>query len=131
MNCASMMKCESPNTAVEPARAGQTYVPRVDIVEQGDEMLIFADMPGVTADNVDIELDKGVLTIQGRTTPRHNGQMRELASEYGVGDFRRTFQIGEGFDVTQFHAEISHGVLTLHLPKAQALRARKIAVKGV
>lgn len=130
MNCASMTKCEAPATVAEPTRAGHTYMPRVDIVEQGDEMLIFADMPGVTAENVDIDFDKGVLTIHGRVAARHNEHARELVTEYGVGDFHRTFQIGDGFDVTQFHAEISHGVLTLHLPKVPTLRARKIAVKS-
>ncbi|MBL8880798.1 MAG: Hsp20/alpha crystallin family protein [Phycisphaerales bacterium] len=130
MNCGTMTKCETPASTVEQARAGQTYVPRVDIVEQGDEMLIFADIPGVTAQNVDIDFDKGALTITGRVPQRRNGHTREVFSEYGVGDFRRTFQVGDGFDASQFHAEISHGVLTLHLPKAQSLRARKIAVKG-
>lgn len=130
MNCATMTKCETPATLAEPARAGQSFVPRVDIVEQGDEMLVFADMPGVTAENVNIDFDKGQLTIHGRVSKRHNGHTRDLVNEYGVGDYRRTFQIGEGFDASQFHAEISHGVLTLHLPKSSALRARKIAVKG-
>lgn len=130
MNCGNMTKCETPASAVEPARAGQSYIPRVDIVEQGDEMLIFADMPGVTAQNVDIDFDKGALTITGRVPQRHNGHAREILSEYGVGDFRRTFQVGEGFDASQFHAEISHGVLTLHLPKAPALRARKVTVNS-
>lgn len=131
MNCGTMNKCETPASLVEPTQAGPTYVPRVDIVEQGDETLICADMPGVTAENVDISFEKGTLTIVGRVAQRHNGHTRDLLREYGVGDFRRTFQLGEGFDASQFHAEIAHGVLMLHLPKAPALRARKVAVKSV
>jgi HSP20 family protein len=53
-----------------------------------------------------------------------------LLREYGVGDFRRTFQIGEGIDAAKIAAELREGVLTVHLPKAPELMPRKIAVKA-
>jgi HSP20 family molecular chaperone IbpA len=113
----------------EMTRDAATYVPRVDILENADEIMLYADMPGVTQDNVDINFEDRQLTIHGKIDWRQSDKVL-LAGEYGVGDFYRTFTIGEAIDVEKITAEIKSGVLTLHLPKSAAAKPRKIAVKA-
>lgn len=119
------------NTADQPelTRSGQTYVPLVDIIERDEELLLLADVPGARADGVDINYERGTLTLHARVEPRQT-DAHFVLQEYGVGDFVRTFQIGEGIDADKIRAEMTDGVLTLHLPKSQAARTRKIKVQG-
>jgi HSP20 family protein len=122
-------KREVPLTQTEPVRSGPTYSPPVDIVEQNDKLLLLADMPGVQREDVDINYERGELTICGRVRPRQDpDKVSYLLHEYGVGDYCRTFQIGEGVDAGKISAELRDGVLTVQLPKAAALMPRKIAV---
>lgn len=118
---------ESPN---EHTRSGQFFRPSVDILERPDELIVLADVPGVTARDVDIHFEEGVLTIHGRVEPRQKADTRFLLQEYGVGDFYRTFQVSEQIDPSRITAELAQGVLTLHLPKSEAARPRKIAVQA-
>jgi len=106
----------------------QTFVPQIDIWEDDDELVLSADLPGVTADNVDIQFENRELTIRGKVCPRYDN-VKLLYSEYGIGDFYRTFKIGEAIDIAEISAEMSDGVLMLHLPKSEKLKPRRIAVK--
>jgi HSP20 family protein len=114
----------------ERIRSGRTYVPAVDIVEKNDELLLLADVPGARAEDIDVCYERGELTLTARVDERQPGRDDWLHCEYGVGDFVRTFQVGEGIDANGIAAEVSNGVLTLHLPKAAAARTRKITVRG-
>jgi len=113
----------------ERTRAGRTYVPVVDILEKPDELMLLAEVPGARAEDIDINYERGQLTISATVKPRHPDDAVYLVREYGIGDFARSFQIGEGIDSEKIAAEVRDGVLTLHLPKAAAARSRKIAVK--
>ncbi len=106
------------------------YSPLVDIVETQEKYTLFADIPGANADNVDIAYERGTLTLTARVHTRQPQNARFVVREFGVGDFRRTFQIGEGIDASRIEAEVANGVLTLHLPKTETARTRKIAVKA-
>lgn len=121
-----VMTTEQP----ERTRSGRTYIPAVDIVEKDDELLLMADVPGAKAEGIDIQYERGELTLTARVESRQPERMNWLACEYGVGDFVRTFQVGEGIDAARIEAEVSNGVLTLHLPKAEVAKTRKIAVKA-
>lgn len=124
-------KRETTTTEVEPTHGGRTYIPTVDIVENQDELLLIADVPGATRDGVDIDYERGRLTVQARVEPRQPADRTHyLLQEYGVGDFSRSFQVGEGVDAGKIHAEIAEGVLTVHLPKAAELKPRRIEVKS-
>jgi len=124
-----LTKHEAPETAtVERTHEGTSFTPRFDIWENEDEILLCGDLPGVEAKDLDIRFEKGELMIHGRVAPRH-ADRRALYGEYGVGDFFRSFAIGEAIDSTQISAELKHGVVTLHLPKTAAVRPRRIAVK--
>ena len=123
-------KCEQTEvTNVERTHGGVTYSPRIDIWETDEELILYADMPGVTAPDLDIQFENRELRIHGRVAPRHE-RINFLYGEYGIGDFYRSFTIGETIDDGKITAELSQGVLTLHLPKTEAVKPRRIEVKS-
>jgi len=114
----------------EPEPVARCYRPNVDVIESGEEMLLLADMPGVKPDDLDIRYERGELSIHARVTPRQDPNTTYLLREYGIGDWQRSFRIGEGIDSERIQAELKDGVLTLHLPKTKELLPRQIAVKA-
>jgi HSP20 family protein len=113
----------------EHTRTGPFYRPLVDIVEQAEELTLLADIPGAAAGNVDVKFEDGTLTLHAKVAPRYAESTQFLVAEYGVGDYYRTFRIGETIDASKIHAEYRDGVLTLHLPKSEAVKPRKIKVQ--
>ncbi len=122
-----------PSNGSEVATTGEnhgvTITPRVDILEKDEELLLMADLPGVKADDVDIRYENGELSLVGRREPSHTDKRRS-SWEYEVATYQRTFRLGENIAADKISAELKHGVLTLHLPKVEAVRPRKITVKG-
>lgn len=114
----------------EHTRNGVRFCPNVDIVETDDELRILADMPGVEPQNIEVRFENGTLAIHGRTAPRQDDETNFLLDEYGIGDFHRTFEISERIDGARISAEMENGVLTLHLPKAETARSRRIEVNA-
>ncbi len=112
----------------ERTQAGRVYVPAVDIVENADELTIFAEMPGVDGKAIDIQFENGLLTIRGSVF-RREAPHRLLIQEYGVGDYERSFQVSDAIDSDRITAEYAHGVLTVHLRKADAVRPKRIPIK--
>lgn len=121
-------KAAQPVERMNPRRA---YVAPVDILEKSDELLLLVDVPGARADGIDVDFELGTLSIHATVEPRQDErETRYLIREYGVGDFDRSFQVGDGIDAEKIRAEYRDGVLTVHLPKAEAIKPRKIAVHG-
>jgi HSP20 family protein len=118
---------EQPALA-ERTRSGCCYRPNVDIVEQNDELLVMADVPGAKSDSIDIRFEDGTLEIEAAVAPRPGDDDPCLLREYNVGDYYRSFQVGEAIDASKISAQYADGVLTLRLPKAEAVKPRKIAV---
>ena len=110
-------------------REQPTMIPRVDVVEDQKGITLFADLPGVKPADVEMRFENGELILHGRCKPRQTGT-DYLLQEYGVGDFYRAFAIAETIDSDKISAELKDGVLTVHLPKAEAVRPRRITVKG-
>ncbi len=129
MSTEATVKRPAETSRGEPTRGTSYYRPNVDIIEQQGELLIVADLPGAAADQIDIQFEDGMLTIHGRVPPRQADAPRYLLQEYGVGDFYRTFQVGEQIDAGRISAQYALGVLTLHLPKVEAAKPRKINVQ--
>ncbi|MEW6252307.1 MAG: Hsp20/alpha crystallin family protein [Planctomycetota bacterium] len=127
---ADAQKTVSRTERPEQTRSGPVYIPRVDIVEKPDELVLFADVPGVRPEDVEIDYDRGELRIRARVEPRQDPNTSYELCEYGVGDFARTFEVGEGIDANRISAEVHDGVLMLHLPKAESARTRRITVRG-
>lgn len=121
-------KTQGEVTRREQPRSGVHFSPDVDILENEDELTVMVDMPGVGGDDLDINVEKGTLSIHGKAMPRQKDGVGYLLNEYGVGDFRRTFEVSETIDSGQISAEMENGVLILHLPKIEAARPRKITV---
>jgi HSP20 family molecular chaperone IbpA len=127
---ATLSKTEqSDGATVERTHGGLTYSPRVDIWETDDELAVCADLPGVGPEDLDIRFENRELTLHGKVQPRHEG-IEFFDGEYGIGDFYRTFTIGESIDAQRISAELHNGVLTLHLPKIAAVKPRRIVVKA-
>lgn len=114
----------------ERTRSRRTFRPNVDIFEREDELVVLADMPGVGAEDIDVRFENGSLTIFGRVDDRQQADTCYLAHQYGLGDYLRTFEVGEVIDTERITAEISHGVLTLHLPKTERIKPRRISVQA-
>jgi HSP20 family molecular chaperone IbpA len=101
----------------------------VDIYDRDEEIVLVADMPGVQADGVEINLDRGNLSIRGGSAAQtHRGEA--VLQEYRVGDFVRSFTVSEDIDPSGISAEFRNGVLTLHLPKSAERKPRKIPVRS-
>ena len=112
----------------EPTLAGPIYSPRFDIWENDDEMILYGDLPGVMPEDLDVRFENPVLTIHGKVSPRHT-DIKFLHGEYGIGDFHRTFTIGEVIDTEKISAELKNGVVIVHLPKSEKVKPRRIEVK--
>jgi HSP20 family protein len=113
----------------EATRGNNYFTPQVDIFETDKELTLYADVPGVRPENVDLKYERGELVLHGRVPPRqHVGTM--LLGEYQEGDFYRVFQIHESIDSARIEAECKNGVLIVHLPKTEAAKPRQITVKG-
>ncbi len=111
----------------EPTRTGVFYSPAVDIYETEDALHLLADLPGVKQDNLDIDLDDRKLTITG-LVEASSEKLRPVYSEYGVGGFTRSFELGDTIERKGISASLKDGVLTLVLPKADRLKPRKIEI---
>jgi len=116
-------------TEVAKARNSQYYRPNVDVVEKGDELLLLVDLPGVNPGEIDIDFKDNVLALTGRAESRQSEDTKFLLHEFGVGDYYRTFQLSDDIDASRITAEFNDGVLTLHLPKVEAVKPRKINVQ--
>ena len=113
----------------EHTRCGCHYRPNVDIVEKADELVVLADVPGAAGEDIDVDFEDGHLTIHAKVKPRQEESTEFLVREYGVGDYYRTFRVSEAIDAAKITAEYAEGVLTLHLPKAESTKPRKIDVR--
>jgi len=111
----------------EPTRTGVSYSPSVDIFETEDALTLLADLPGVKKESLDIDLQDRKLTITG-LVDEVEGRLRPLYSEYGVGGFARSFELGDTIDRKGISASLKDGVLTLVLAKADREKPRKIEI---
>ena len=108
---------------------GVTVLPRVDILETDDELLLLADLPGVQPQDVDVRFENGELALHGRRHPRYPDKQR-VRWEAEVANYYRVFRVTEHIAGDRIAAELKNGVLTVHLPKVEAVKPRRITVKG-
>jgi HSP20 family protein len=119
----------SPDRSTDDS-ALPTYIPKCDIRESDGALEIVADIPGVDESSVDITIDQGVLTIRGTVKPETHDGFTLVHREYGVGNYERSFTLGEAVAADEVTATVRHGVLRLTLPKARSAQPRRIAVKA-
>jgi HSP20 family protein len=126
----NMIVHEQP-TVQRPAsqQSNVVYTPRFDVCETDEAFVLTGDMPGVAAEGVDIRYENKMLTIWGKVAPRNEG-VSYWAQEYGVGDYYRTFQLGDEIDASAIDAELKNGVLAVRLPKKPEARPMRVSVRG-
>lgn len=133
--------CTTPSQTLRGAEAsaqreGQSvkgvsyFKPAVDVAERADAFIVKLDVPGATRDSLDIAFEQGSLTVTARVQARAAQGARPLLREYEVGDYQRTFRIGEAIDPGAIDATLASGVLTVTLPKAPSAQPRRIEVRG-
>jgi len=110
-NTKEIVKRERP----EAVRQRPAVAPAVDVFENKDEVLLVADLPGVDTESLKVNVEDERLVIEARR---------------GDWDYRRSFVMPDGIDHDKILAKLTNGVLELHLPKAPAVKPRRIEVRG-
>jgi HSP20 family molecular chaperone IbpA len=116
---------EKKEEATIPAR---TFLPTTDIFETEQSLNLVVEMPGVDKNKVEVNVEDGVLTMQGRIDFAKYEGMQPVYTEYNVGHYRRSFTLSNKIDQGRITAEMKDGVLTLVLPKAEEAKPRQISV---
>lgn len=112
----------------EPTRPMRAFLPTVDIYETEDALTVVLEMPGVARNNIDVNVDNGVLMIEGKIDFGKYEDLQPVYSEYNIGPFRRSFRISSRIDQDKIKAEMRDGVISLTLPKAEQAKPRRIEV---
>lgn len=112
----------------QPHRNKHLYSPLTDILENGDQYTILVDVPGADREHVQITLEKNVLTIQAETGMQHPEGYTMVLSEYGIGDYTRSFVLTDVIDQEKIEATVTDGVLKLVLPKAGPAKTHQIKI---
>lgn len=107
---------------------GRFYLPNTDIYEDGEQLVLTMDLPGVDKDNLEINLEKSLLSVEGRVTLDDYDGLDPVYTEYNVGHFARTFRLSSAIDQEGITAQIDDGVLTLYLKKRKESIPRRIAI---
>ena len=113
--------------------AGTTNRPAVmpmDAWREGDRFVIEFDLPGISRDTLDIDVERNVLTVRAERVAR-NGDWERLASERPTGVFSRQLVLGDNLDLDRIEAGYDNGVLRLVIPVAERAKPRKVAVAGL
>jgi HSP20 family protein len=101
----------------------------LDVVEEGDNILVHASMPGIEPDNIDVTVENDVLTIKGRSSmEREHKEGNFLMKERRTGSFHRSLRLPDTVDADKAVPHYDKGVLTVTLPKVEAKKARKLNV---
>jgi HSP20 family protein len=116
--------------APERTHGGPTYVPPTDIYETDHEIYVAADMPGVNADGVTVELEGRTLTITGTPAAQTPEGGEALRTEYRPGGYTRAFTVSDAIERDKIRASMRDGVLTLVLPKAAPAKTKRIQVQA-
>ena len=114
----------------EHTRPGPVFTPAVDIFETDKEITLLADMPGVSGNNLNIDLRDDTLTLMGEIDPFEGPDEKDILIEYEVGKYFRQFTLSEVIDQEKIEANLNDGVLRLSLPKVEKAKPRKITVNA-
>ncbi|HWG07388.1 MAG TPA: Hsp20/alpha crystallin family protein [Solirubrobacteraceae bacterium] len=108
---------------------GRRWIPAMDLVEQENEFVLRADLPGVNEDDVEVELEDNVLTISGERASEHEEKREGYHRiERSSGRFSRSLTLPEGVDPDSIHARFENGVLELTVPKPAQRKPRRVAI---
>lgn len=112
------------------AHRGQTLAPSVDIVEDPHKVTLWADLPGVSRDKLEVRVHDGSLTIEAESVVSVPANLRLAHTEVRAPYFSRTFTVSEDFDTSKVEASLKDGVLTLTIPRREEAKPRRIEVSA-
>ena len=118
----------TPARSEDTRERESTLVPPVDIFEVKDGLVVVADLPGLEKDAIDVRVENDILTIQGATA-KWAVAHTPVYEEHKLANYFRQFELSDAVNQEKIRAEMKHGVLTIHLPKAEEARPKKIEVK--
>ncbi|SLM32232.1 conserved hypothetical protein [Desulfamplus magnetovallimortis] len=118
------------SSSTEHTRPGPVFTPSVDIYENDREIIMLADMPGVSTDGIGIDLKEGILTLTGDIKPWEDGKESNVLIEFGIGKYYRQFTLSEAIQQDSIEANFNDGVLKVILPKVAKAVPRKITVSN-
>ncbi len=114
----------------EQTTPGLVFTPEVDIFETEKDITLLADMPGIKAEDLYIDLRDNTLTLSADIAPVENSSEEDIMIEYETGRYYRQFTLSEVIDQGKIDAQLKDGVLKLLLPKVEKATPKKIAVKS-
>ena len=126
------LKVQEKQEVTSPAEQttpGLVFTPAVDIFETDKEITMLADMPGVKADDLMIDLRENILTLSADIAPVENANEDDILVEYETGRYYRQFTLGELINQENIDAQLNDGVLRLSLPKVEKATPKRITVK--
>lgn len=127
---ASQENLKKPTEPVIPLPERTLFNPPIDIFETSEGLVLVADLPGVTADSLELQVQDNRLTLLARVAPTVPPEARLVHKEYDEGDFLRSFILSDTVDHERITARLNHGVLEVVLPKAERAAPRKIEVNS-
>ncbi len=107
---------------------GKFYVPYTDIYENSNALVVVMEMPGVEKGDIDINLEKNELIVEGHIEFEKYKNLKPVYTEYNVGHFGRSFRLSSEIDQDRIEASVADGVLTLRLPKVEESKPKKITI---
>jgi HSP20 family protein len=113
----------------EPAYNEQAMLPPVEVVEDAGGITLYADLPGVSKDKLNLQIEADTLTIEAEMTLDMSEGMEASHTEVGLPRYRRVFTLSKDLDTGKVGAEFSQGVLKLRIPKAEHAQPRRIQVQ--
>ena len=124
----------SNTPAAQQAQPRSRYIdaaltPPVDVVEDSGGITLYADLPGVSRDKLQLNVEADTLTIEAESALPSPEGLQSSHTEVGLARFRRVFTLSKELDTEQVSAEFAQGVLRLRIPKAQHAQPRRVEVK--
>lgn len=113
-----------------PGSTNRPAVMPLDAWREGDRFVLEFDLPGVSPESIDIDVERNVLTVKAERVA-HNGDWQRISAERAHGQFSRQLVLGDNLDLDRIEAGYENGVLRLVVPVAEKAKPRKIQVAGV
>ena len=119
------------NGAEDAGTSAADWIPAVDIFEENDRFVLKADLPGVSPDDIDVNMDDGVLSLSGERTHESSSEIDGLRRvERSSGKFYRRFSLPETANAEDISARSANGILEISIPKVPRIQARRITVEA-
>ena len=103
--------------------------PAVDVHENDDVIVLYAELPGVNQDNLDITIENGNLQLEARAKLDTPAEMSPVYAEFQTPNYKRSFTLSNELDTDNIEAKLAHGILKLTIPKKETIKPRKVDVK--